>query len=151
MRVCIRYDVLEKDEDVVGRTRDQRWVCGGAGQREGLTLWHTSVHVSYNRALHCVSKCTTTLSEAGRGCGSDAGCACRHEHPVSRKSAAHKCLGALSSGIAWDESCQCGISIAKGSLYKVCQLGDKGMEQRWDETMGQAAIRCTDRKLPGSC
>jgi hypothetical protein len=24
------------------------------------------------------------------------------------------------------------------------------MEQRWDETMGQTAISCTDRKLPGS-
>jgi hypothetical protein len=40
----------------------------------------------------------------------------------------------VSSGTAWDESCPCGISIAKGSLYKVCQLGAKRMEQRWDET-----------------
>jgi hypothetical protein len=73
MSRCIGCDVLEKDEDVVGRTRDQRRVCGGAGQREGVSLWHASVRISYNRALHCVSKCTTTLSEAGRGCGFDAG------------------------------------------------------------------------------
>jgi hypothetical protein len=36
--ICIRCDVLEKDEDMVGRTRDQRRVCGGAGQRECLSL-----------------------------------------------------------------------------------------------------------------
>jgi hypothetical protein len=76
MRICIRCDVLEKNDNVVGRTRDQRRVCGGVGQCEGLSLWHANVRVSYNRALHCVSKCTTTSSEAGRGCGFDAGCAC---------------------------------------------------------------------------
>jgi hypothetical protein len=37
MHMCIRCDVLEKDEDVVGRTRDQRRVSGGAGQRERLS------------------------------------------------------------------------------------------------------------------
>jgi hypothetical protein len=76
MRICIRCDVLEKDEDVVGWTRDQRRVCGGVGQREGVSLWHANVRVSYNRALYCVSQFTTTLSEADRGCGFDAGCAC---------------------------------------------------------------------------
>jgi hypothetical protein len=76
MRICIRCDVLEKDDNVVGRTRDQRRVCGGVGQCKGLSLWHANVRVSYNRALHCVSKCTTTSSEAGGGCGFDAGCAC---------------------------------------------------------------------------
>jgi hypothetical protein len=41
MHICIRCDVLEKDEDVVGRTRDQRRVCGGAGQRECLSLTYS--------------------------------------------------------------------------------------------------------------
>jgi hypothetical protein len=76
MRICIRCDVLEKDDDVVGRTRDQRRVYGGAGQYEGLSLWHANLRVSYNRAFHSVSKCTTTSSEAGRGYSLDAGCAC---------------------------------------------------------------------------
>jgi hypothetical protein len=31
MRICIGCDVLEKYEDVVGRTRDQRRVCGAGG------------------------------------------------------------------------------------------------------------------------
>ena len=83
----------------------------------------------------------------------------------------------LSSGTAWDKSCHCGISMAKGSLYEAYRLRanrwNKGataiscidrklygslheacrerMEQRWDETMVQAATRCTARKLPGSC
>jgi hypothetical protein len=48
--------VLEKDEDVVGRTRDQRRVCGARGRRDGLSLWRVSVRVSYERASHCASK-----------------------------------------------------------------------------------------------
>jgi hypothetical protein len=36
----------------------------------------------------------------------------------------------LSSGIAWDKSCHCGISVAKGSLYEVCPLGANRMKQR---------------------
>jgi hypothetical protein len=36
----------------------------------------------------------------------------------------------LSSGKAWDESCHCGISVAKGSLYEVCPLGANRMKQR---------------------
>jgi hypothetical protein len=56
----------------------------------------------------------------------------------------------LSSGIAWDESCHFGISIARGSLYEACRPRANRWKQRWDETMGQTAIRCTDRKLPGS-
>jgi hypothetical protein len=54
----------------------------------------------------------------------------------------------LSSGIAWDESCHCGTSIAKSSLYEVCQLGAKGLpsKSKQKETKGQAAISCTDRK-----
>jgi hypothetical protein len=65
------------------------------------------------------------------------------------------------------------MSMANGSLYEACRLKanrwDEGgatsnllgygslhegfqerTEQRWDETMGQAAIRCPDRKPPGS-
>jgi hypothetical protein len=54
----------------------------------------------------------------------------------------------LSSGIAWDESYHSGISIAKGTLYEVCQLGAKGLpsKSKQKETKGQAAISCTDRK-----
>jgi hypothetical protein len=54
----------------------------------------------------------------------------------------------LSSGIAWDESCPPGISIAKGNLYEVCRLGAKGLlsKSKQKETKGQAAISCTDRK-----
>jgi hypothetical protein len=55
MRIFICCDVLEKDEDVMGRTGDQRRVCGG-GRRDGVTLWHGNVRVSYARRLHCVSK-----------------------------------------------------------------------------------------------
>ena len=54
--MCIGCDVLEKDEDVVGRTRDQRRVCGAGGRRDGLSLWHASFRVSYGRALHCILK-----------------------------------------------------------------------------------------------
>ena len=35
LRICIGCDVLEKGEDVMGRTRDQRWVCGAGGRRGG--------------------------------------------------------------------------------------------------------------------
>jgi hypothetical protein len=56
MRICISYDVLEKDEDMIGRTRDQRRVCGAVGRRDGLSLWHASFHVSYGRALHFTLK-----------------------------------------------------------------------------------------------
>jgi hypothetical protein len=34
----IGYDVLEKYEDVVGRTRDQRRVCGAVGRRDSVSL-----------------------------------------------------------------------------------------------------------------
>jgi hypothetical protein len=53
---CIGCDVLEKDEDVMGRTKDQRRVCGAGGRRDGVSLWHGSVRVSYARTVHCVSK-----------------------------------------------------------------------------------------------
>ena len=43
-------------EYVVDRTSDQRRVCGAKGRRDGLSLWHRSVRVSYGRALHCISK-----------------------------------------------------------------------------------------------
>jgi hypothetical protein len=36
----------------------------------------------------------------------------------------------LSSGIAWDESCHCGISVARGNLYEVCRLEANRMKQR---------------------
>jgi hypothetical protein len=36
----------------------------------------------------------------------------------------------LSSGMAWDKSCHCGISVVKGSLYEVCRLGANRMKQR---------------------
>jgi hypothetical protein len=54
--IYIGCDVLKKDEDVLGRTRDQRRVCGAGGRRDDLSLWHVSVRVSYDRALHCASK-----------------------------------------------------------------------------------------------
>jgi hypothetical protein len=38
MRICIRCDVLEKDEDVIRRTVDQRRVCGAGGRRNGVSL-----------------------------------------------------------------------------------------------------------------
>jgi hypothetical protein len=42
------------------------------------------------------------------------------------------------------------LSVANGNLYEACRLRANGWKQRWDETMGQTAISCTDRKLPGS-
>jgi hypothetical protein len=54
--MCVGCDVLEKYEDVVGQTRDQRRVCGAVGRRNGLSLWHASFCVSYGRALHCILK-----------------------------------------------------------------------------------------------
>jgi hypothetical protein len=56
MRICIRCDVLEKDEDVMGRTGDQRRVCEAGGRRDGVSLWHGKVRVSYASTLHYVSK-----------------------------------------------------------------------------------------------
>jgi hypothetical protein len=38
MRICIGCDMLEKDKDVVGRTRDQRRVCGAVERRDGSLL-----------------------------------------------------------------------------------------------------------------
>jgi hypothetical protein len=53
---CIGCNVLKEYEDVVGRTRDQRRVCGAGGRRDGLSLWHGSVRARYGRLLHYVSK-----------------------------------------------------------------------------------------------
>jgi hypothetical protein len=36
------------------------------------------------------------------------------------------------------------------SIYRERQMGKDRIEQRWDGTMGQTAISCTDRKRPGS-
>ncbi|KAF1827992.1 hypothetical protein BDW02DRAFT_635436, partial [Decorospora gaudefroyi] len=33
-----RLRCAREHEDVVGRTRDQRWVCGARGRRDGLSL-----------------------------------------------------------------------------------------------------------------
>jgi hypothetical protein len=38
MRIYTSCDELKKYEDMVGRTRDQRWVCGAIGRRDGLSL-----------------------------------------------------------------------------------------------------------------
>jgi hypothetical protein len=35
--------------DVVGRTRDQRRVCGAVGRRSDLSAWHGSFRISYGR------------------------------------------------------------------------------------------------------
>jgi hypothetical protein len=56
MRIYIGCDVLEKDEYVLDRTRNQRRACGAGGRRDGLSLWHASFRVSYGRALHCILK-----------------------------------------------------------------------------------------------
>jgi hypothetical protein len=49
-------EVLKKDEDVIGRTRDQWRVCGAVGRRYGLSPWHGSFRVSFRCALYCISK-----------------------------------------------------------------------------------------------
>jgi hypothetical protein len=56
MRICIGCGVLEKDEDVVGRTRDPRRGCRAVGWRDSLSLWHASFRVGYRDVLYCVSK-----------------------------------------------------------------------------------------------
>jgi hypothetical protein len=61
MRICIGCNMLEKYEDVVGRTRGQRRARGAVGRRNRLSLRHVSF-----RPLHCISK----LHDGG----SDAGC-----------------------------------------------------------------------------
>jgi hypothetical protein len=35
-----RLRCAEEYEDVVGRVRNQLWVCGALGRRDGLSLWH---------------------------------------------------------------------------------------------------------------
>jgi hypothetical protein len=46
----------QEHENVVGRTRAQPRVCGARGRRDGVSLWHGSVRVSYGRVEHCVLK-----------------------------------------------------------------------------------------------
>ena len=48
--------LLQKKLGPPGRTRAQQRVCGAGGRRDGLSLWHGSVRVSYSRLLHCISK-----------------------------------------------------------------------------------------------
>jgi hypothetical protein len=43
-----------EDEDVVGRTRDQRRACGAIGRRDGLSLCvHVSIIVRYTAPRSC--------------------------------------------------------------------------------------------------
>jgi hypothetical protein len=77
------------------------------------------------------------------------------DHPAQNdtvKDLKQKVVGTyLSSGMAWDKSCHCGISVVKGSLYEACRLRADGCNKDGMRTMGQAAVSCTDRKPPGSC
>jgi hypothetical protein len=51
-----RCGALEKDDDVVGGTRDPQRVCGAVGGATVLSLWHGSVRACSGRPLHCALK-----------------------------------------------------------------------------------------------
>jgi hypothetical protein len=45
--------VLEKQEGVMDQRRDQRWVCGTGGWRDGSSLCHGSFCIGYGMVVHC--------------------------------------------------------------------------------------------------
>jgi hypothetical protein len=74
MRICIRCDVLKKDEDVmVGRG-----INGGSGELEGGAMVYLYNMETFALAMlvhYTASRsCTIAVSEGGCGCGFDAGC-----------------------------------------------------------------------------
>jgi hypothetical protein len=64
LSVCIGCDVLEKDEDVVGQTRDQRRACGARGRRDRVSLQAFALAIVVHHTLS--ESCMIAVSEADR-------------------------------------------------------------------------------------